>query len=63
MITTDKKYDCEMPFGIQAFTDKMEQYVPGSRKSVIRNFSSYARRYGTPRPTPTPSTGKPIRPT
>ena len=23
MITTDKKYDCEMPFGIQAFTDKM----------------------------------------
>ncbi len=38
MITTDKKYDCEMPFGIQAFTDKMEQYVPGSRKSVTEFF-------------------------
>ena len=34
MITTDGAYDCVMPFGVQAFTDKMEQYVPGSRKSV-----------------------------
>ena len=34
LITTDKKYDCVMPFGIQAFIDKMEEYCPGSRKSM-----------------------------
>ena len=38
MITTDKQYDCEMPFGIEAFIDKMEQYVPGSRKSMTEFF-------------------------
>ena len=38
LITTDKKYDCEMPFGIDAFIDKMEEYVPGSRKSMTDFF-------------------------
>lgn len=38
LITTDKKYDCEMPFGIKEFTDKMEEYCPGSRKSVTEFF-------------------------
>ena len=38
LITTDKQYDCEMPFGIEAFIDKMEQYVPGSRKSMTEFF-------------------------
>ena len=38
LITTDKKYDCEMPFGVEAFIDRMEQYVPGSRKSMTEFF-------------------------
>ena len=38
LITTDKKYDCEMPFGIDAFINKMEEYVPGSRKSMTDFF-------------------------
>lgn len=38
LITTDKKYDCVMPFGVQAFTDKMEELVPGSRPSVTAFF-------------------------
>ena len=38
LITTDKKYDCVMPFGIQAFIDKMEEYCPGSRKSMTEFF-------------------------
>ena len=38
LITTDKQYDCEMPFGINAFIDKMEQYVPGSRPSMTAFF-------------------------
>ena len=38
MITTDGKYDCEMPFGIDAFINKMEQYVPGSRRSMTDFF-------------------------
>lgn len=38
MITTDKKYDCEMPFGIEPFINKMEEYVPGSRKSMTEFF-------------------------
>ena len=38
LITTDKQYDCEMPFGLQAFTDKMEKLVPGSRPSVTAFF-------------------------
>ena len=39
LITTDKKYDCIMPFGIDAFVDKMEEYVPGSRKSMEDFFA------------------------
>ena len=39
MITTDKQYDCEMPFGVEAFINKMEQYVPGSRKSMTDFFA------------------------
>lgn len=39
LITTDKKYDCVMPFGQQAFIDKMEQYVPGSRRSMTDFFA------------------------
>ena len=38
LITTDKKYDCEMPFGVDAFINKMEEYCPGSRKSVTEFF-------------------------
>lgn len=38
LITTDKNYDCVMPFGKQAFIDKMEGYCPGSRKSVTEFF-------------------------
>ena len=38
LLTTDKKYNCEMPFGIEAFISKMEQYVPGSRKSMTDFF-------------------------
>lgn len=34
LITTDKKYDCVMPFGIDAFIEQMEHYVPGSRNSM-----------------------------
>ena len=39
LITTDKKYDCVMPFGEEAFIDKMEAYVPGSRKSMTEFFA------------------------
>ena len=38
LITTDKKYDCEMPFGVDAFINKMEEYCPGSKKSVTEFF-------------------------
>ena len=38
LITTDKKYNCEMPFGVDAFISKMEQYVPGSQKSMTDFF-------------------------
>lgn len=38
LITTDKQYDCEMPFGIDAYIAKMEQYVPGSKKSMTKFF-------------------------
>lgn len=38
LITTDKKYDCEMPFGVDAFVNKMEEYCPGSRKSMTEFF-------------------------
>ena len=39
LIATDKKYDCEMPFGVEAFIDKMEQYVHGSRRSMTDFFA------------------------
>lgn len=39
LITTDKKYDCVMPFGEQAFIGKMEEYVPGSRQSMTDFFA------------------------
>ena len=38
LITTDKKYDCEMPFGQQAFIDKMVEYCPESRESITAFF-------------------------
>ena len=38
LITTDKKYDCIMPFGQQAFIDKMAEYCPESRESMTRFF-------------------------
>ena len=38
LITTDKKYDCVMPFGQQAFIDKMVEYCPESRKSITEFF-------------------------
>ena len=38
MMANDKKYDCVMPFGIQVFIDKMEEYCPGSRKSMTEFF-------------------------
>ena len=34
VISREEKIDATMPFGIKAFIDKMEQYVPGSRKSM-----------------------------
>ena len=30
LITKDKKYNCVMPFGIDAYIEKMEEYCPGS---------------------------------
>ena len=38
LITTDRQYDCVMPFGVDAFVNKMEEYVPGSRKSMTEFF-------------------------
>ena len=38
LLTTDKQHDCAMPFGKQAFIDRMEQYVPGSRASMTAFF-------------------------
>lgn len=38
LITTDKKYDCVMPFGVDAYIEKMEEYCPGSRKSMTEFF-------------------------
>lgn len=62
LITTDKQYDCVMPFGVKAFTDKMEQYVPGSRPSVTA-FFELSNEVRVLRPIPAPSTATPIRPT
>ena len=38
LITTDKKYDCVMPFGVDAFIEKMVEYCPDSRKSITEFF-------------------------
>lgn len=40
MITLDKKYDVTMPFGVDAYIDKLEEYAPGSRKEVRRLFKT-----------------------
>ena len=39
VICPNEKLDATMPFGIKAFIDKMEEYVPGSRKSMERFFA------------------------
>lgn len=33
-----KNIDASMPFGVEAFIDKMEEYVPGSRESMQKLF-------------------------
>ena len=38
VIARAEKLDATMPFGVQAFIDKMEGYVPGSRPSVEKFF-------------------------
>ncbi len=38
VISREENIDATMPFGIKAFIDKMEQYVPGSRKSMEKFF-------------------------
>ena len=38
LITTDKKYDCVMPFGVDAFIEKMVEYCPDSRRSITEFF-------------------------
>ena len=38
VISQAEKLDATMPFGVKAFIDKMESYVPGSRKSVTEFF-------------------------
>ncbi len=39
VIAREEKIDATMPFGKQAFIDKMESYVPGSRKSMEKFFA------------------------
>ena len=39
VIAREEKIDATMPFGKQAFIDKMESYVPGSRKSIEKFFA------------------------
>lgn len=39
VIAREEKLDATMPFGVRAFIDKMESYVPGSRKSMERFFA------------------------
>lgn len=39
VICKNEKLDALMPFGIQAYIDKMEKYVPGSRDSVSKFFT------------------------
>lgn len=41
VISRAEKVDATMPFGVDAFIDKMESYVPGSRRSV-KNFFDLA---------------------
>ena len=38
VISRAEKLDATMPFGVKAFIDKMESYVPGSRDSVTKFF-------------------------
>ena len=38
-ICKPEKLDALMPFGIKAYIDKMEKYVPGSRDSVTKFFT------------------------
>ena len=38
VISREEKIDATLPFGKQAFIDKMESYVPGSRKSMEKFF-------------------------
>ena len=38
VIARAEKLDATMPFGVQAFIDKMESYVPGSRASMVKFF-------------------------
>ena len=37
-ICTSEGLDVTMPFGVEAYIDKMESYVPGSRESVTKFF-------------------------
>lgn len=39
VISEEEKIDATMPFGKQAFIDKMEEYVPGSRTSMEKFFA------------------------
>ena len=39
VICKNEKLDALMPFGIKAYIDKMEKYVPGSRDSVTKFFT------------------------
>ena len=38
VISRAEKLDATMPFGVKAFIEKMEQYVPGSRPSMTAFF-------------------------
>ena len=39
VISREENIDATMPFGVQAFIDKMESYVPGSRPSMEKFFA------------------------
>ena len=58
LITTDKKYDCVMPFGQQAFIDKMVN-TARNPANPSRNSLSCATKSAMPRPIPTRSTAIP----
>lgn len=38
VISREEHLDATLPFGVEAFTDKMESYVPGCRPSINRFF-------------------------